>query len=60
MHYSTITAKGQITIPAIVRDRLQLKAGSQLRFIVHGNSLFAIPFMFYIIQIIELKYVSPK
>ncbi len=43
MDYSTITSKGQVTIPIAVRNMLHLEAGSQLEFIVQGNSLLVIP-----------------
>jgi len=34
---STITAKGQATIPKAVREHLQLKAGDRVRFFVHPD-----------------------
>ena len=34
---STITAKGQITIPKKIRERLQLKTGDKVEFILTGN-----------------------
>ncbi len=57
MHYSTITSKGQVTIPASVRDKLQLKAGCQLEFIVYGNSLHAIPINK---SVMDLEGILPK
>ena len=34
---STVTSKGQITLPKPLRDRLQLKAGSQVDFVVNTS-----------------------
>ena len=36
-HVATVTQKGQITIPARVRKHLNLKAASQLAFVVDAN-----------------------
>ncbi len=57
MHYSTITSKGQVTIPAVVRNALHLEAGSQLEFIVQGNSLLAIPINK---SVVDLEGILPK
>ena len=51
MRYSTITSKGQVTIPADVRSKLQLNPGSQLEFIVQDNYLLAIPINKSVIQL---------
>ena len=37
MPASTLTSKGQITIPREVRDRLHLKTGSRVDFIVEAS-----------------------
>lgn len=34
---STITSKGQATIPKAVRDRLGVKPGDRIKFFVHPN-----------------------
>jgi AbrB family looped-hinge helix DNA binding protein len=34
---STITAKGQTTIPKAIRDHLGLKPGSRVKFFIHPN-----------------------
>ena len=34
---STVTSKGQITLPKPLRDRLELKAGSQVDFVVNAS-----------------------
>ena len=37
MAQATMTSKGQITIPKVIRDRLQLTAGKKVDFIVTDN-----------------------
>lgn len=37
MAVSTITSKGQTTIPKIVRDRLRLKAGDRVEFLLQED-----------------------
>lgn len=39
---STVTSKGQITIPKPVRDRLGLRAGDQVEFVHDQTGLFRI------------------
>jgi len=43
MSTATITSKGQITIPASVREEFGLSAGDKLLFIPQGNSLLVVP-----------------
>jgi AbrB family looped-hinge helix DNA binding protein len=37
MFKATVTSKGQITIPKVIRDTLHLHVGSQLNFVVTPN-----------------------
>jgi AbrB family looped-hinge helix DNA binding protein len=37
MSESTISSKGQVTIPKAIRDRMHLKAGDRLRFVVDAD-----------------------
>lgn len=43
MHTSTITSKGQVTIPAEMRKRLGLKAGDQVGFISDDEGIRVVP-----------------
>jgi len=38
-----ITSKGQITIPAYIRNKLALSSGSKLEFIVQEDSFIVVP-----------------
>ncbi|MDQ6677369.1 MAG: AbrB/MazE/SpoVT family DNA-binding domain-containing protein [Acidobacteriota bacterium] len=40
---STVTSKGQITVPKRVRERLGLKAGDSLEFVTDGDRTFVRP-----------------
>ncbi|MGA9641724.1 MAG: AbrB/MazE/SpoVT family DNA-binding domain-containing protein [Terriglobales bacterium] len=42
MAIATLTSKGQITIPARVRNVLGLEAGDRVEFVEQGNGQFAI------------------
>lgn len=37
MAYSTVTSKGQITVPKVVRERLALQPGDRLSFVIHDD-----------------------
>ncbi|HEV2987970.1 MAG TPA: type II toxin-antitoxin system PrlF family antitoxin [Candidatus Angelobacter sp.] len=37
MLHSTITSKGQTTIPGKIRKALQIKPGDRLEYVVHGD-----------------------
>lgn len=55
---STITSKGQITLPKAIRDRLNLKAGDKLEFILDDNGdLHILPIT---ASITKLKGMVPK
>jgi AbrB family looped-hinge helix DNA binding protein len=42
--YATMTSKGQVTIPADIRERLDIKTGDQLRFhLTHSGKLSITP-----------------
>lgn len=41
--YSTMSSKGQITIPSSIRDKLHLLSGSKLEWIIHDNCLVMVP-----------------
>ena len=42
MASATVTSKGQITIPASVREDLRLKAGTRVEFVKIANGQYAI------------------
>lgn len=35
---ATLTSKGQLTLPKVVRDSLHLRTGDRVMFVVHGNA----------------------
>ena len=43
MHTSTITAKGQVTIPADLRRRLGLRQGDEVGFILKDEKITLVP-----------------
>jgi antitoxin PrlF len=43
MHTSTITSKGQVTIPAAMRKRLGLEQGDQVGFIMDDDGIRIVP-----------------
>lgn len=43
MTHSTITSKGQTTLPATVRRALHLKAGDRIVYEIHGDSVVIRP-----------------
>jgi AbrB family looped-hinge helix DNA binding protein len=40
---STLSRKGQATIPKAVRDRLQIKAGDRFKFFFHPDGVIILP-----------------
>lgn len=57
LQYSTITSKGQVTIPSYIRDRLSLTSGSKLEFIIQGDSFLVVPINR---SITNLRGILPK
>ena len=41
--YSTITSKGQITIPFVLREEMNLNSGCKLEFFKRGDNIILIP-----------------
>lgn len=54
---ATLTAKGQITIPAAVRQQLALKIGDRVSFVVADNKAEMIPLSR---DVASLKSILPK
>ncbi|MDF2966091.1 MAG: SpoVT / AbrB like domain protein [Rickettsiaceae bacterium] len=42
-NHSTVTSKGQITIPAAIREKMNLESGSKLEFIQQDDHILVIP-----------------
>jgi AbrB family looped-hinge helix DNA binding protein len=58
MSTATLTSKGQTTIPKDIRDRLHLKPGDRLEFVVqHDGKVLMIPAT---IDVRDLKGILPK
>lgn len=43
MRASSITSKGQVTLPAVIRKQLNLKTGDRIVFTLEGNKIIAEP-----------------
>lgn len=57
MHYSTMTSKGQVTIPAEVREKLHLIPGNKIEFIACDQHMLVIPLNQ---SVINLRGILPK
>ena len=57
MGLSTVTSKGQMTIPADIRRQLNLNTGDKVHFMVENGQLLGIPAKR---SIRELKGIVPK
>lgn len=40
---STVTAKGQVTIPKEIRDRLHIRSNDRVDFVLEGDRLLLVP-----------------
>jgi len=43
MMQSTMTSRGQITIPVEIRDKLHLQTGNKLEFLLEGDQILILP-----------------
>lgn len=58
MTIATITSKGQTTIPKAIRDRLRLKSGDQVDFVVEPDGrVVLVPVT---VDVTDLKGILPK
>ena len=58
MTTATLTSKGQTTIPKAIRDRLRLKPGDRLEFVVQPDGrVLMIP---AVLDIADLKGILPR
>jgi AbrB family looped-hinge helix DNA binding protein len=55
--YSTITSKGQVTIPMNIRNKLNLTAGSKIEFILQDGCMIVMPINN---TLLKLKGILPK
>ena len=58
MTIATITSKGQTTIPKAIRDRLRLKSGDQVDFVVEPDGRVVLVPM--TVDVADLKGILPK
>jgi antitoxin PrlF len=58
MEVTTLTSKGQITVPKPIRDRLNLRAGDRIYFFVEDDG--TVIFMPAKSDVRELKGILPK
>ncbi len=56
-NFSTVTSKGQVTIPLAIRDELHLSAGSKIEYILNGNCVMIVPINN---SVTKLKGMLPK
>ncbi|MBC5823524.1 MAG: type II toxin-antitoxin system PrlF family antitoxin [Candidatus Eremiobacteraeota bacterium] len=57
MAASTVTSKGQTTIPKAIRNRLQLKTGDRIEFIEENGKIVMIPMT---VPVAKLIGILPK
>jgi antitoxin PrlF len=55
---TTVSSKGQVTLPASIRKRLGITAGTRLEFVVRGDDLLGIVKMGGSVR--DLKQALPK
>lgn len=56
-YYSTLTSKGQLTIPNFIREQLNLTSGIKLEFIIQDNYIALVPINN---SVRKLKGILPK
>ena len=54
---ATITSKGQVTLPKPIRDKLHLRPGDKIDFVLDGDGLRVMPVT---APVTELKGMMPK
>ena len=55
---TTLTSKGQLTVPKSIRERLEIKAGDKLEFFIHDNGM--VELVPITSSITKLKGMVPK
>lgn len=55
--YASITSKGQVTIPAYIRNKLHITTGNMLQFLLTDNSFVVVPINR---SIKDLRGILPK
>lgn len=60
MPSSTLTSKGQTTLPKEVRDQLHLQPGDRIEYVTEGSRVYLAPATMTLDQFCQLLPASPK
>ena len=60
MPSSTLTSKGQTTLPKEIREQLHLQPGDRIEYVIEGKRVYLAPATMTLDQFCELLPPSPK